>query len=130
MRSAYRIVSDHYAASSRGNLAGMLADMDERTGMDGNGRFSAGRGTYVGAAAIGAGVFQALQRDWEGFRVEIERLIDGGDSVVAVGRYAATHRRSGKSFEARVAHVWTVEDGRIRRFEQFCDTLLVDRATR
>lgn len=87
-------------------------------------------GTYVGAAAIGAGVFQALQRDWEGFRVEIERLIDGGDSVVAVGRYAATHRRSGKSFEARVAHVWTVEDGRIRRFEQFCDTLLVDRATR
>ncbi|MFT0701818.1 nuclear transport factor 2 family protein, partial [Citrobacter meridianamericanus] len=50
----------------------------------------------------------------------IERLIDGGDSVVAVGRYAATHRRSGKSFEARVAHVWTVEDGRIRRFEQFC----------
>lgn len=31
MRSAYRIVSDHYAASSRGDLAGMLADMDERT---------------------------------------------------------------------------------------------------
>ncbi len=97
--------------------------------MDGNGRFPLA-GTYVGAAAIGAGVFQALQRDWEGFRVEIERLIDGGDSVVAVGRYAATHRRSGKSFEARVAHVWTAEDGRIRRFEQFCDTLLVERATR
>lgn len=31
MRSAYRIVSDHYAASGRGDLAGMLADMDERT---------------------------------------------------------------------------------------------------
>ncbi len=129
MRSAYRIVSDHYAASSRGDLAGMLADMDERTEWTEMAGFPLA-GTYVGAAAIGAGVFQALQRDWEGFRVEIERLIDGGDSVVAVGRYAATHRRSGKSFEVRVAHVWTVEDGRIRRFEQFCDTLLVERATR
>ncbi|HBO2321728.1 nuclear transport factor 2 family protein [Pseudomonas aeruginosa] len=129
MRSAYRIVSDHYAASSRGDLAGMLADMDERTEWTEMAGFPLA-GTYVGTAAIGAGVFQALQRDWEGFRVEIERLIDGGDSVVAVGRYAATHRRSGKSFEARVAHVWTVEDGRIRRFEQFCDTLLVERATR
>ncbi|KAB0741864.1 DUF4440 domain-containing protein, partial [Pseudomonas aeruginosa] len=87
MRSAYRIVSDHYAASSRGDLAGMLADMDERTEWTEMAGFP--------LADIGAGVFQALQRDWEGFRVEIERLIDGGDSVVAVGRYAATHRRSG-----------------------------------
>ncbi|MGV8267809.1 nuclear transport factor 2 family protein, partial [Pseudomonas aeruginosa] len=32
MRSSYRIVSEYYAASSRGDLAGMLVDMDERTG--------------------------------------------------------------------------------------------------
>ncbi|MCT7341011.1 nuclear transport factor 2 family protein [Pseudomonas aeruginosa] len=129
MRSAYRIVSDHYAASSRGDLAGMLADMDERTEwteMAGF-RWPAPMSARPPSAPVCS---RPLQRDWEGFRVEIERLIDGGDSVVAVGRYAATHRRSGKSFEARVAHVWTVEDGRIRRFEQFCDTLLVDRATR
>lgn len=57
MRSAYRIVSDHYAASSRGDLAGMLADMDERTEWTEMAGFPLA-GTYVGAAAIGAGVFR------------------------------------------------------------------------
>ena len=53
MRSAYRIVSDHYAASSRGNLAGMLADMDERTEWTEMAGFPLA-GTYVGAAVRSA----------------------------------------------------------------------------
>ncbi|AVK02718.1 hypothetical protein CSB93_4725 [Pseudomonas paraeruginosa] len=87
MRNAWQIVGGHYAASTRGDLAGMLADMDERTQWTETAGFPLA-GTHVGVA-IRAGVFQALQRDWEGFRVEIERLIAGGDNVVAVGRYAA-----------------------------------------
>lgn len=39
----------------------MLADMDERTEWTEMAGFPLA-GTYVGAAAIGAGVFQALQR--------------------------------------------------------------------
>lgn len=129
MRNVYRIASDHHAVSSHRDLAEMLADTDRCTGWTEMTSFPL-TSTYVGVAAIGTGVFQVLQRDWEDLRVETERLIDSGDSVVAVGRHAATHRHSGKLFEARVARVRTVEDGRTHRSEQFCDTSLVGQVTR
>ena len=31
--------------------------------------------------------------------------------------------------QARVAHVWQLAGGKVVKFEQFTDTLLVDRAT-
>ncbi|MGO7594132.1 nuclear transport factor 2 family protein, partial [Rhizobium leguminosarum] len=40
------------------------------------------------------------------------------------------YRQTGKSFKARVVHVWSVADGKIRRFEQFTDTLRVADAMR
>lgn len=49
--------------------------------------------------------------------------------MVDVGDYTATHGTSGRPMQARVVHVWQVEVGKVRRFERFCDTLLVHRAT-
>jgi len=69
-----------------------------------------------------------LGRDWQDYRFELERLIDGGDEVVGVGVYRGTYRATGKTLQARVTHLWRLEAGQIAAFEQFTDTLLVAQA--
>jgi uncharacterized protein len=54
--------------------------------------------------------------------VTIERLIDAGDHVAAVGRTRGHVRASGAAFDAAVVHVWTVRGGRITRLEVYIDT--------
>lgn len=55
-------------------------------------------------------------------RVEIEETFSAGDHVVVIGRTRGTVRATGAAFDVRVAHVWTVIDGSIRRFEAYIDT--------
>jgi ketosteroid isomerase-like protein len=59
-------------------------------------------------------------------RVLIERFIDAGDRVVAVGRTAGKARKSQLEFDVPVVHVWTLSEGRIVRFEPYIenDTML------
>jgi ketosteroid isomerase-like protein len=127
MRSNIDIVRDHYAASARGDIAAMMADVSPDvvwTEMEG---FPCA-GTWVGPQQVIDNVFAVLGSTWEGYQFTLERLIDSGDSIVGVGEYSGIYRRTGKSMRARVAHVWRLEADRIARFEQFTDTLLVARA--
>jgi ketosteroid isomerase-like protein len=121
LRTNLQIIADHYAASDRLDLDGMFADVadDVRwTEMDG---FPCA-GTFVGREAVVANVFAVLGRDWDGYGFKLERLIDGGHTIVGVGDYSGTFRATGKAMRSRVVHVWQLEDGKVRRFEQFCDT--------
>lgn len=127
MRTPYQIVAQHYAASDRRDLDGMMADLAPDVQWTEMAGFPCA-GTHVGRKAIVAQVFTVLARDWVDYRFTLERLIDGGPTLVGVGDYSATHRTTGQALHARVVHVWDVQDGLIRRFEQFCDTLLVHRA--
>jgi ketosteroid isomerase-like protein len=85
-------------------------------------------GTYTGPQAVLAGVFMRLGAEWQGFAVVPDDFIDGGDRVVALGRYSGTYKATGKSFRADFAHVWTLRDGKAVKFVQYIDTLLVHRA--
>ena len=85
-------------------------------------------GTYHGPKAVLEGVFMRLGSEWNGFAAVPDELIDGGDSVVALGKYSGTYKATGKSFQANFAHVWKVQDGKAVRFVQYVDTLLVHRA--
>lgn len=127
MRTPYQIVADHYAASDRHDLAAMFADVANDVQWTEMAGFPCA-GTHVGAAQVVEKVFQVLGAEWEGYRFVLERLVDGGDTVVGIGDYHARHRRTGKPMQARVTHVWQVQGGKVRRFEQFTDTLLVARA--
>jgi len=127
MRTAFQIVADHYAASDRKDLVGMMADLADDVRWTEMAGFPCA-GTHVGREAIVANVFAVLGRDWDGFAFTLDELIDGGETVVGVGDYSGTHRGTGKAMHARVVHIWGVEEGKVRRFEQFCDTLLVRQA--
>jgi ketosteroid isomerase-like protein len=129
MRSAYQIVSDHYAASARGDLAAMMAEVAPDVQWTEMAGFPCA-GTHVGPAQVIEKVFKVLGSEWEGYRFQLETLIDAGDCIVGVGNYHGIYRQTGRALDARVAHVWRVEGGLVRTFEQFTDTLLVAQAMR
>ena len=78
---------------------------------------------YRGPEAILAGVFARIGSEWDGFAAVPEEYIDGGDTIVVLGRYRGTYRASGRSMDAQMVHVWRLADGRITRFDQRVDTL-------
>lgn len=127
MKSNLQIVSDHYAASARGDIAAMMVDMAADVAWTEMAGFPCA-GTWIGPQAVTQNVFAVLGRDWDGYRFTLEQLIDGGDQLVALGHYTGRYRATGKALNARVAHVWRLKEGRVVAFEQFTDTLLVAKA--
>jgi ketosteroid isomerase-like protein len=77
---------------------------------------------YVGAEAIVTGVFQRVAADLDDFSVTPATVIDGGDTVVAEGRYRGIVKQTGKRIDAQFAHVWDLRNGKITRFQQYTDT--------
>lgn len=115
------VVEAHYAASEAGDLAGMLAPLaDDIVWTEATGSPLAG--TYLGAESVARNVFGAIARDWDGFAVAVDELLDDGDTVMALGTYSGTYRATGKAFQARVVHIWRVRNGKAVRFEQVADT--------
>jgi uncharacterized protein len=53
--------------------------------------------------------------------VTVERFVDAGDHVVAIGWTRGTANASGAAFDVPVAHVWALRDGRVVRVEYFID---------
>ncbi|MGS5085751.1 nuclear transport factor 2 family protein [Hydrogenophaga sp. A37] len=124
---AIDIVRAHYAASDQGNVQEMMAHVSPQVHWTEMAGFPCA-GTWVGPQAVAENVFAVLGRDWIGYRFELQTLINAGDQVIGVGSYNGTFRATGKAMQARVAHVWKVQEGQIVAFEQFTDTLLVRQA--
>ena len=85
-------------------------------------------GTYVGADAVLQGVFMPIGQDWDGFAVTPSEYVTEGDTVVAIGEYSGRNKATGRSFVAPFVHVWKLRDGKVVRFVQHVDTVLVARA--
>jgi ketosteroid isomerase-like protein len=123
------IIREHYAASDRGDIDGMLAPFAPDVRWTEAAGFPYA-GTYVGPDAVAANVFARIQEEWDDYTVAIDEVVDGGDTVIGIGTYSGTYTRTGRFFAARVAHVWRLVDGRVVAFEQFTDTEMVNRALR
>lgn len=85
-------------------------------------------GTYIGLENITKNVFKRLGSEWMDYKFTPEDYISSDDKVVAFGTYTGTYKQTGKSFEARVAHVWKMKNSRIISFEQFVDSQPVNNA--
>jgi len=82
----------------------------------------ADRNPYVGAQAIGEGVFGRLLAAIDGFSAAPDRFIDGGDHVVVLGRYGGTMKHSGANLDAPFCHVYRLAGDRIVSFQQYTDS--------
>jgi ketosteroid isomerase-like protein len=85
-------------------------------------------GTYIGLENITKNVFSRLGSEWMDYKFTPEDYISSDDKVVAYGTYTGTYKQTGKSFEARVAHVWKLKNSKIISFEQFVDSQPVNNA--
>lgn len=122
-----QIIQAHYAASDRGDLAGMLAPLAPDVQWTEAAGFPCA-GTYIGPDAVRQGVFARLAAEWDGYTAAMDEVLDAGGTIVGIGTYSGTHRETGRHFTARVAHIWRLTDGRVTAFEQITDTLQVARA--
>jgi uncharacterized protein len=55
------------------------------------------------------------QSTFEGLDMVPEEVLDVGDRVVVVFRFQGTGRESGVPIDERLAHVWTIRDGKAVR---------------
>lgn len=79
-------------------------------------------GTYIGLASITKNVFSRLGSEWIDYKFTPEDYVANDNKVVAYGTYSGACKATGKYFEARVAHLWKLKDGKIISFEQFVDS--------
>lgn len=82
----------------------------------------ADRNPYVGAQAIGEGVFGRLLGAIDGFTAAPIRFIDGGADVIVLGRYGGTMKQGGAKLDAEFCHVYRFEGDRIVSFHQYTDS--------
>ena len=81
-------------------------------------------GTIRGREALGAYFGEVMSR-WDGFRADLEDLVDGGKRVVALGRFCGTPKASGRYVEIPFALVWTMRGGRAVEVDEYTDTALL-----
>lgn len=87
-----------------------------------------GGGTRRGVDEVWAGVIEGLRDLWGAWRGEFHEYLDAGDRVIVLGAYVATPPGSDREVRAPFAHVHTIVNGRIARFEQYTDTRILAEA--
>ena len=116
------IIEAIYASFAKGDVPAVLAFMDpkiEWTVAEGWPLYS---GTLVGPQAIVDGVFMRLGEIGDNFSLNITQLVADGDTVVALGTYSWNRKGFGEPAEVKMAHVWTLDSGKVTRFQQHVDT--------
>lgn len=117
------LVQSFYAHLKNGDPAAafalMSSDIEWR---EAEGNPLADRNPYIGAAAIGEGVFGRLAGIFDEFAAVPEEFIAENDRVVVFTRYSGIHRKTGTPLDCPAVHSWWVRDGKIVRFQQYADT--------
>jgi len=77
-------------------------------------------GGYIGHAGLQT-FFGKLTAHLDNTALPIERYIDAGDHVIAIGRTQGTVKATGKPFDVPLAHIWHIQNGKAARFTPFID---------
>lgn len=117
------IVRGMYESFEKGDVPGVVSELDQNVEWNEAENFIyADRNPYVGPQAVLEGVFMRLGTDWENFTVKTEEWLDAGNRLVVLGIYAGTHKGTGNRVRAQFAHIWSLKEGRVVRFQQYTDT--------
>ena len=116
------LVQSAYDAFGRGDVEAILANVTDDVVWSLEGPLTIPfAGTRRGRQEV-RGFFTALGTTQTGQKLEIDEWIAQGDKVATVGYYSFTANATGRSLRARLAHVFTIRDGKIAKFEDFTDT--------
>ena len=124
------VIRGIYEAFAAGDVGGVLGAMSpDIVWMEADNFPYADGNPYVGPQAIAEGVFARCIGEWDGFGVEVNEIIDGGDTVIALGHYVGTYKASGKSQRTQLVHVWRMRGGKAAGFQQYANTLHIAQVT-
>ena len=117
------LVQSIYAAFERRDIAFILARTDPDIEWISGGSQEdfptlGPRRGVAGTASFFADV--AEHDDFTSF--EPRQMIASGDTVVALGHYGITAKKTGRHFESDWAHVFTLRAGKCVRWQEFTDT--------
>lgn len=82
----------------------------------------ADRSPYRGLDEVREGVFARIAAGFERLTVKVDEIFSAGDKVIALGFYDGVYKPNGKQFQAQVAHIWTLANGKAVKFQQYVDT--------
>ncbi len=122
--SSVDLIRSLYQAFSQGDLPTVLGMLDREVKWhEAEGSpYQPGGKAWVGSDAVVDNLFAKMGDDWIEFTIHPSLFHDTGNVVIVEGRYAAKHRGTGKTLDCQVCHVWTVENGKITKFQQYVDT--------
>ena len=121
--SALETIQAAYSAFGRNDPSVLFAAMDPAINWnEAEGNPLADRNPYVGPQAIGDGVFGRLLGAIDNFTAVPATFIDGGDTVVVLGRYGGTMKAGGATLDAPFCHVYRFSAGKAVMFQQYTDT--------
>lgn len=118
------IIDNLYKAFAAGDIPAVLGGMDANIiWNEAEGNSYADGNPYIGPEAVLNGVFARVGGDHEYFTLNDIQLHEMSDNkILATLRYDAKRKETGKSYNAQVAHLWALKDGKIISFQQYVDT--------
>jgi len=117
------VINSLYEYFAAGEIPKVLELMDpEIVWNEAEGNAYADGNPYIGPEAVLNGVFARVGAEHEYFKVtdvKLHNMLD--NKVLATLRYDAKYK-SGGAYNVQVAHLWTLENGKITAFQQYVDT--------
>ncbi len=118
-----KTIEAFYAAMGRGDIPFVLGALDPHIVWHEAENFVyADKSPYIGVDALLAGLFARLGGEWDGFSAVPQEIVDGGETVVALGRYGGVYKATGAKVDAQFVHVFRFKDGKVASFQQYTDT--------
>jgi len=113
-----KLVRDAYAAFARGDIASVIAMLDEKVEWTSPRTLPHG-GEFSGPAQVGK-FFEGIGAAWDGLALDVESVDEAGRNVIGLLRAEGT-RKNGDTQNYGAVHVFDIANGKIRRFREFVD---------
>ena len=109
------IIRGLYEAFARGDIAAVLGALHEQAEWNEAEHFTLWPGgPVIGPQAVLTGVIARIPQDFDGFGIEVRRIVAAGDTVLAEARYRGTAKATGRPIDAQAAHVWDQKESGVR----------------
>jgi ketosteroid isomerase-like protein len=126
----HKNVEAFYAAMGRGDIPFVIGLLDSAIVWSEAENFVyTDQSPYVGVDAVLNGLFARLGGEWDGFAAVPQEIVDGGETVVALGHYGGVYKATGVKVNAQFVHVFRFKDGKVAGFQQYTDTAQFKDAT-
>lgn len=123
-----KIVQKAYNDFKNGNIEAILNSLTEDVEWElpsiSNVPFS---GKRIGRTRVGQ-FFVTVAENQDALIFEPAEFIADGEKVIALGNYRWRVKSTDKTFECAFAHVFTIRDGKVIRFQEFTDTAAASNA--